>query len=101
MQGRGDGNFGAVLSSSCTGLMARRSSKQGVFSVIDTLAVVGATGAVGRIILQLLAERDFPARRIKFLASGRSAGSKVTYRGKEQTVELLEPDSFNGVDIAI
>jgi aspartate-semialdehyde dehydrogenase len=69
--------------------------------VIDTLAVVGATGAVGRIILQLLAERDFPARRIKFLASGRSAGSKVTYRGKEHTVELLEPDSFNGVDIAI
>jgi aspartate-semialdehyde dehydrogenase len=69
--------------------------------VIDSLAVVGATGAVGRIILQLLAEREFPARRIKFLASGRSAGGKITYGGKEHTIEKMEPDSFNGIDIAI
>jgi aspartate-semialdehyde dehydrogenase len=69
--------------------------------VFDTIAVVGATGAVGRIILQLLEEREFSARRFKFLASGRSAGSKVKFRGQEHTVEKLEPDAFNGVDIAI
>ena len=50
-------------------------------SVFESIAVVGATGAVGHIILQLLQERDFPARRFKFLASGRSAGSKIKFRG--------------------
>ena len=43
--------------------------------MIDTLAVVGATGAVGRIIVDMLVARKFPARRIKHLASARSAGS--------------------------
>jgi aspartate-semialdehyde dehydrogenase len=65
------------------------------------VAVLGATGAVGSIILQLLEQRTFPYKRIKFLASGRSAGSKVTFRGREHTVEKLEPDSFNGIDLAI
>ena len=46
--------------------------------MIDTLAVVGATGAVGRIILEQLVARRFPARRIKLLASARSAGREVT-----------------------
>ena len=67
----------------------------------DSVAIVGATGAVGRIILRLLEERDFTAGRFKFLSSGRSAGSKVQFRGREHTVEKLEPDSFNGVDLAI
>ena len=45
--------------------------------MIDTLAVVGATGAVGRIIVTMLLERQFPAKRIKLLASARSAGTPV------------------------
>jgi aspartate-semialdehyde dehydrogenase len=70
-------------------------------AVFDTIAVVGATGAVGRIILKLLEERNLPVQNFKFLASGRSAGTKIKFRGKEYTVEKLEPDAFNGVDIAI
>src|SRR5262249_43844609 len=54
-----------------------------------------------RIILRLLEEREFAAARFKFLSSGRSAGSKIQFRGREHTVEKLEPDSFNGVDLAI
>ncbi len=69
--------------------------------MIDTLAVVGATGAVGRIILDLLAARNFPARRLKLLASARSAGRPVEVGGTSLTVEELTPDSFKGVDVAI
>jgi aspartate-semialdehyde dehydrogenase len=69
--------------------------------VYQSLAVVGATGAVGRIILQLLEERDFPLERIKFLASGRSAGKPITFRGKEYTVEELRPEAFDDIDLAI
>ncbi|HEY4310529.1 MAG TPA: aspartate-semialdehyde dehydrogenase [Pirellulales bacterium] len=69
--------------------------------MFDVVAIVGATGAVGRIIRDLLEERNFPLDRIKFLASKRSAGSKITFRGTEHTVEELTPDSFRGVDLAI
>lgn len=69
--------------------------------MFDTIAVVGATGAVGTIILQLLEERNFPAGRIKFLASGRSAGKPITYAGKTHIVEELCPEAFEGVDLAI
>lgn len=69
--------------------------------MFESIAIVGATGAVGHIILQLLEEREFPCQRIKFLASGRSAGTKIKFRGREHTVEKLEPDAFNGIDLAI
>lgn len=69
--------------------------------MFDTIAIVGATGAVGGIIRELLAQRNFPHKRIKFLASKRSAGKKIPFRGKEITVEELTPDSFVGVDLAI
>ncbi len=69
--------------------------------MLDSVAVVGATGAVGTIILQLLEERDFPFKQIKFLSSSRSAGKKLWFAGKEHTVEQLTPDSFVGVDLAI
>lgn len=65
------------------------------------IAIVGATGAVGRIIRKLLEEREFPHERIKFLASGRSAGTKIPFRGEEHTVEELTPGSFDGVELAI
>ncbi|HEY2840173.1 MAG TPA: aspartate-semialdehyde dehydrogenase [Pirellulales bacterium] len=69
--------------------------------MFDCIAVVGATGAVGRIIRDLLEERNFPARRVKFLASKRSAGATITFRGQQCPVEELVPDAFTGVDLAI
>jgi len=69
--------------------------------MIDTIAIVGATGAVGRIIISMLLERQFPARRIKLLASERSAGRPLEVAGAMLDVEVLRPESFDGVDIAI
>lgn len=69
--------------------------------MFETVAVVGATGAVGRIILELLEARDFPAKQFKLLSSKRSAGTKVTLKGQEITVEELTPESFVGVDLVI
>ena len=67
----------------------------------ENLALVGATGAVGRIVMQLLAERDFPFRSIKFLASARSAGTTTTFKGEKYTVEKMTPEAFAGVDLVI
>ncbi len=69
--------------------------------MIETLAVVGATGAVGRIILQLLAEREFPAKNIRLLASARSAGRTIDVGGRAVTVEEMTPEAFTGVTVAI
>jgi aspartate-semialdehyde dehydrogenase len=67
----------------------------------DSVAVVGATGAVGTIILQLLEERKFPFKTIKFLASQRSAGSTLTFAGKPHTVEEMTPQAFEGIQLVI
>ncbi|MGL6226636.1 MAG: aspartate-semialdehyde dehydrogenase [Thermoguttaceae bacterium] len=67
----------------------------------DSLAVVGATGAVGTIILKLLAERNVPFKTIKFLASKRSAGKPITFKGETYTIEEMTPDAFEGVQLAI
>jgi aspartate-semialdehyde dehydrogenase len=69
--------------------------------VFDCVAVVGATGAVGTIIRQLLEEHRFPSKRIKFVASARSAGKKLPYAGREITVEELKGPVFDDVDLAI
>jgi len=69
--------------------------------VYETLALVGATGAVGTIVRQLLEERNFPCKKVKFLASPRSAGRTLTFRGEEVPVEPLCPEAFDDVDIAI
>jgi aspartate-semialdehyde dehydrogenase len=71
------------------------------YRVFDTVAVVGATWAVGTIIRQLLADRKFPCQHIKFLASGRSAGKTIQYAGRDYTVEELKPGAFEGVELAI
>jgi len=65
------------------------------------VAVVGATGAVGQTMLEILAERNFPISEIIPVASSRSAGSKVSYKGKEYTVQDLETFDPAGVDIAL
>jgi aspartate-semialdehyde dehydrogenase len=65
------------------------------------VAVVGATGAVGTEMIELLEERKFPVTRLVPLASSRSAGGMVTFRGNEVPIEVLTKDSFAGVDIAL
>ena len=69
--------------------------------MFDTVAIIGATGAVGSIILELLEERKFPAKTFRLLASARSAGRKITLAGQEITVEELTHDCFKGVDLVI
>ena len=66
-----------------------------------TLAIVGATGAVGVEFLHCLATRNFPVGRLKLLASYRSAGKTLPFRGESIIVEALTEDSFEGVDIAL
>ena len=69
--------------------------------MFETVAVIGATGAVGSIILDLLEKRDFPAKQFRLLASARTAGTKITLKGQEITVEELTPTSFKGIDLVI
>ncbi|MFL5327642.1 MAG: aspartate-semialdehyde dehydrogenase [Gemmataceae bacterium] len=65
------------------------------------LAIVGATGAVGVLIRQVLDERKIPFDAIKFLASERSAGQKLTFRNQEHTVETVRAEAFAGVNFVI
>jgi aspartate-semialdehyde dehydrogenase len=64
------------------------------------VAIVGATGAVGQEFLNVLAERKFPIKTLKLLASARSAGKQVQFAGQSYTIEELKHDSFKGVQIA-
>jgi aspartate-semialdehyde dehydrogenase len=66
----------------------------------QNIAVVGATGAVGVEILRVLERRNFPVASLKLLASKRSAGKTLDFKGKPHTVEELTADAFKGVDIA-
>lgn len=68
---------------------------------MKSVAVVGASGAVGDVMIRLLEERQFPLGSIKFLASERSAGKTVTFRGETHTIEPLTPEAFAGVDIVL
>lgn len=65
------------------------------------VAIVGATGAVGREFINILQERDFPLNSLKLLASNRSAGKKLPFKGFDIIVEELTRDSFHNVDIAL
>lgn len=69
--------------------------------MFESIAVVGATGAVGRLMRSMLEERNFPFERIKFLASARSAGKDIEFAGKTYQVEELRPEAFEDVDLAI
>ncbi len=66
-----------------------------------TIAVVGATGAVGTEMIQVLEERKFPVGTLIPLASARSEGHEVTFRNQDFPVKILQSDSFNGVDVAL
>lgn len=68
---------------------------------MTVVAVVGATGAVGREMLRTLERRGFPTKRVVALASKRSKGTTLPFRGASLTVEELTPRSFEGVQIAL
>ncbi|MFQ6672222.1 MAG: aspartate-semialdehyde dehydrogenase, partial [Candidatus Tectimicrobiota bacterium] len=65
------------------------------------VAVAGATGAVGQEMVKILEERKFPVRELALLASERSVGKEIAFRGEEIRVDLLTTESFDGVDIAL
>ncbi|MBN9588265.1 MAG: aspartate-semialdehyde dehydrogenase [Alphaproteobacteria bacterium 64-11] len=65
------------------------------------VAIVGATGAVGREFVGCIESRGIPLKSLKLLASARSAGQKQKFRGEELTIEELNGNSFDGVDIAL
>lgn len=66
-----------------------------------SIGVVGATGQVGQVMRKLLEERDFPATSVRFFASARSQGKKLTFRGQEIEVEDAETADPSGLDIAL
>jgi aspartate-semialdehyde dehydrogenase len=68
--------------------------------MFECVAVVGATGAVGREFIELINQRGLKARRYKLLASARSAGQQIDVAGTPTTVEVLTAESFAGVDVA-
>lgn len=65
------------------------------------VAIAGATGAVGQTMLAILAERGFPLRSLRLLASGRSEGRVLKFKGEEVKVERLTERSFQGVELAL
>jgi aspartate-semialdehyde dehydrogenase len=65
------------------------------------VAVVGATGAVGNEMIKILEERNFPVNKLKLLASQRSFGKKLEFKGKQLPVEVLDENSFKGIKIGL
>ena len=65
------------------------------------VAVVGATGAVGNEMIETLAQRKFPVKNLKLLASERSLGVSLSYKGQDVPVDVLKEDSFKGIQIAL
>jgi aspartate-semialdehyde dehydrogenase len=68
---------------------------------MKNVAIAGATGAVGQELLSILAERNFPLKSLKLLASARSAGKKIKFNGEDITVQELRHDSFQGIDLVL
>jgi aspartate-semialdehyde dehydrogenase len=68
---------------------------------LPNIAILGATGVVGREITKILTELEVPYKSIKFLSSAKSAGTKLEFQGKEYTVEEAKPESFDGINIVL
>ena len=66
-----------------------------------TVAILGATGAVGTQMLECLNEQEFPVGKLKLLASARSAGKTVEFRGEQIVIEEACPEAFEGCDIVL
>jgi aspartate-semialdehyde dehydrogenase len=72
-----------------------------VMPAAASVAIVGATGIVGEVMRHVLAERKFPFRTIKFLASKGSAGKSLSFQGKQYPIECLSPEALTGIDIVL
>ena len=70
-------------------------------NMFQNLAIVGATGAVGSELIQLLENRNYPLKQLRLFASTRSVGKQLPFQGKMITVEELTPNSFEGIDLAL
>jgi aspartate-semialdehyde dehydrogenase len=70
-------------------------------TVEPSVAIAGATGVVGEVMRQVVLEHNLPLKSIKFLASQRSAGKTITFKGKTYPVEPIRPEAFAGVDIVL
>ncbi|MBQ6823119.1 MAG: aspartate-semialdehyde dehydrogenase [Clostridia bacterium] len=68
---------------------------------MKNVAILGATGAVGREMLKILEERNFPIGKLKLLASERSVGKRISFKGQEIAVELADENAFEGMDIVL
>ncbi|MDY5584893.1 MAG: aspartate-semialdehyde dehydrogenase [Arcanobacterium sp.] len=68
---------------------------------MKTLAVVGATGQVGRVMRAIIAERNVPVDKVRFFASARSAGKILSFKGEEVVVEDIATADFSGIDVAV
>ena len=66
-----------------------------------TVAILGATGVVGTQMMRVLEERDFPVRELVCLASARSVGKELAFRGEKLVVREARPEAFEGVDIVL
>jgi aspartate-semialdehyde dehydrogenase len=66
-----------------------------------SVAVAGATGAVGNGMVSILEQRNFPVNQLKLLASTRGAGTRIEFKGKPYTVEVMDENSFAGIDIGL
>jgi aspartate-semialdehyde dehydrogenase len=66
-----------------------------------SVAIVGASGAVGQDFLAVLEARQFPLKSLRLLASPRSAGQRVPFRGERVPIEALGADSFRGIELAL
>jgi aspartate-semialdehyde dehydrogenase len=69
--------------------------------MFDHVAIVGATGAVGQEFLKVIEKRKFPYKKLTLLASARSAGKQIEFRGETLTVQELKEDSFKDIDLAL
>ena len=65
------------------------------------VGILGATGAVGREMMKILAERNFPVASLRPLASARNAGKKLPFKGEELTIVEASDDAFSGLDIVL
>ena len=70
-------------------------------NIMYNVAIMGATGAVGQVMLELLAERGFPIGELRLLASARSAGKEVEFEGETHTIGELREDSFANIDLVL
>ena len=70
-------------------------------AIPPTVAILGATGAVGQELLTLLEERSFPLKQLRLLASPRSAGQTVVFKGQSLTVEPVSAEALSGVDVVL